>query len=249
MNRNPIVRNTLRLLYTQRSSCKMVKRIRDDRVSLSVGSASLTSRAKSDVKKDQKWLYPNGVVKRAKSTLLGSKHYYDNKDPGQPRRKHESNFFITINTNRDVSKHLEGAGTAAAAAKGALEQLGKDGEICGYLKFGPKSVEYQDDVYADVVESIEWNGAVETGENLDRLHCHVWLTVHHYSQVQINVPVFQERFKKLYNDRVEQSFGLDMAAIKAYRCNGTPYCNVKLLPQSDWSTVIKQYIHKAMRIS
>ena len=35
--------------------------------------------------------------------------------------------------------------------------------------------------------SVDWNGAVETGDVLKRLHAHVWLKITHYSQIQIDV--------------------------------------------------------------
>ena len=82
--------------------------------------------------------------------------------------------------------------------------------------------------------------AVETGEGFERLPCHIWLTVHHYSQVQINMPVMQQMFKRMYNQRVGGVFNQKLAITK------NPYISVKLLPTSDWADVIKSYIHKAM---
>ena len=71
-------------------------------------------------------------------------------------------------------------------------------------------------------------------------HSHIWLTVHHYSQVQVNMPVMQKMFKEAYNSRI------DIMNSRQLRCNGMPYIQVKLLPSSDWAMVIKQYIHKGM---
>ena len=47
--------------------------------------------------------------------------------------------------------------------------------------------DYRLDRYTDVIESVDWKAAVETGDVLHRLHAHIWLTITHYSQVQINV--------------------------------------------------------------
>ena len=200
---------------------------------------------KRGVKETGAWRYPGGVIQRAPDTWLGSKHYYDDKDPGEARRKHESNFFITLNTNKKVGGEMEGkiAQHGKLAMKQTLDDLSKEEFMCSYIKFGPKSKEYREDVFADVITKIEWQAAVEVGENLERLHCHIWLTVHHYSQVQINMPVMQKLFKDAYNARI------DWAHASELRVKGMPYIQVKLLPTSDWAMVMKQYMHKAMTFS
>jgi len=191
------------------------------------------------VKEKGAWRYPGGVIQRAPSKILGTKEYTDDKDPGEARRKHESNFFITLNTNKAIGADKKYGAYAEAgkqACKTTLEILSQDAAICRYLKFGPKSEHYRDDIFEDVVFKAEWQAAVETGEQLERLHCHIWLTLHHYSQVQINMPVMQKMFKDAFNAH----------APRELRINRMPYIQVKLLPSSDWATVMKQYIHKAM---
>ena len=130
------------------------------------------------------------------------------------------------------------------AMKDALVILSQNASICSYLKFGPKSAHYRQDKFDDVIFKVEWQAAVEIGEEQQRLHCHIWLTVHHYSQVQINMPIMQKMFKEAYNKGIASSSGQ-----KQLRCNGMPYIQVKLLPSSDWAMVMKQYIHKGMQIS
>ena len=129
------------------------------------------------------------------------------------------------------------------AMKATLDFLSKDSNICTYLKFGPKSAHYRKDKFEDVITKVEWQAAVEVGEEQQRLHCHVWLTVHHYSQVQINMPIMQKMFKDAYNSRIA------LTSQRQLRCNGMPYIQVKLLPSSDWAMVMKQYIHKGMQFS
>ena len=89
----------------------------------------------------------------------------------------------------------------------------------------------------------EWKAGVEIGENQERLHAHIWLTVHHYSQVQVNMPVMQRMFKQAYNSHIGAE------NLRVLRCNKMPYIQVKLLPTSDWAMVMKQYIHKGMQFS
>lgn len=203
--------------------------------------------AKKGIKESGAWRYPGGVIQRAPAIRLGSKDYTDDKDPGEARRKHESNFFITLNTNRKIGEGMDGrmAQEGKDACKAALDFLSREDSMCTYIKFGPKSTHYREDVFADVIFKVEWQAAVETGENLERLHCHIWLTLHHYSQVQINMPIMQKMFKDAYNSygQIQSLYGSKL------RVNGMPYIQVKLLPSSDWAMVMKNYIHKAMMSS
>ena len=203
-------------------------------------------------KKDGNWRYPGGKIQRGEH-LSGLKNangqpYIDdrNKDDNLARRKIESNFFITLNTNRSLKESLGVSGACAdvgrEAARQTLDYLAKDSSICRFMKFGPVSKHYQYDKYNDVVKSVEWTSSVETGENYERLHVHIWLTVHHYSQVQINRPVISAMFKEYYNGLLNKH----IAFKPQLQCKGRPYCNVKLLPTSDWAMVLRQYIHKAM---
>ena len=78
--------------------------------------------------------------------------------------------------------------------------------------------------------------------------------MHHYSQVQVNMPVMQRLFKRLYNQYIDEALnntvGLDKEAIRGRIAqNKNPYIQVKLLPTSDWAMVIRQYIHKGMQES
>ena len=234
----------------------MVKR---EPVKVTVGSAATVNALadtriakKKSVKNDGAWRYPGGIIQRMESTMInGRGPYTDHKDPGEPRRRQESNFFITLNTNRACGEK-QGAQlqlTGKEAMRKTLKQLSQDSVICKYLKFGPKHPDhYGKDLYEDVVSKVEWTSAVEIGENNERLHCHIWLTVHHYSQIQVNMPMMQRKFKELYNANLwnlqsDSAFGNYYTELS---CNKMPYIQVKLLPESNWTEVIKQYIHKAM---
>ena len=97
-------------------------------------------KATGDVQKGIKasgaWRYPGGVIQRAPSTWLGTKEYFDDKDPGEARRKHESNFFITLNTNRKIGEEMDGrcAQEGRDACKHALELLSKDESLCTWRR-------------------------------------------------------------------------------------------------------------------
>jgi len=202
------------------------------------------------VKDKGAWRYPGGNIVRHPDMKINGRGpngqggdsftgaYTDHRDPSEARRKIESNFFITLNTNQTVNyRSPEVDLDARMAAKNALDVLSMDDTMCAYLKFGPKDEHYARDLFEDVISKVEWQAAVEVGENLERLHAHIWLTVHHYSQVQVNMPVMQNLFKKLYNNSLHHP---DMKITKR------PYISVKLLPTSDWAMIIKQYIHKGM---
>mgnify|MGYP004399314435 CR=1 FL=1 len=253
-----------RLLYkknpmTSRADCVKsgVKRLHNDSF-VTVGDAALgkpTGDVTVSVKKKQAWRYPGGIIQRAESTTInGRKGYFDHIDTTEPRRKQESNFFITINTNR------RGTSTAAApnleqegrvAMERALKDLAKDTMICKYLKFGPKHpTEYGNDRYQDVIQSVEWTANVEMGDELKRLHCHIWMTVHHYSQVQINMRMMQQLFKLKYHEHLGDGLtGRKHPNFTELSINGMPYIQVKLLPTANWAEVMKQYIHKGMASS
>ena len=222
-----------RLLYKhpQRKRCaglgdKMVKRTQ---TSIVVGDVNLQP-ARGDIKKEKKYLYPGGLVQRAEHLDLSK--YNDPIDPSKARRLIESNLFVTLNTNRTYRGKDEA--DAKDAMVKTLETMAKDSMICQMIVFGPKSAHFRDDKYADVIKSIEWKACVETGEKLHRLHAHIHLTVHHYSQVQVSYPLTQEIFRDEFNKH----------APAALRMRGKPYIHVKLLPSSAWAEIVKQYIAK-----
>ena len=232
---------------------KMVKRVSTSNVTVqSVDLHNPLADNKIAKKADGNWRYPGGKIQRGDhlSGLVNSNGdaYTDDKDKEDAlgRRKHESNFFITLNTNRSLSAAVGVSGACAEvgreAAKDTLDFLALDSSICKFIKFGPVSKHYQYDKYEHVIKSVEWTASVETGENYERLHVHIWLTVHHYSQVQINRPVISAMFKEYYNGLLNKH----IAFKPQLQCKGRPYCNVKLLPTSDWAMVLRQYIHKAM---
>ena len=61
------------------------------------------------------------------------------------------------------------------------------------------------------------------GPNQGRVHSHIWLTVSHYSQIQINVQMLMYQSKRLYN-----------ANIFANTLKKQPYVHVKLLPAREF---------------
>ena len=194
-------------------------------------------KVKHTAKTKQSWRYQGHQILRAPSLMINNTKYEDPKDPGQPRRKQESNFFITINSNKspepgedyDIGvKHMENM----------LKHLSTERSMAAYFKFGPVDKSYMGDKFADVIHNVDWKSAIETGDTMNRLHAHVWLTVSHYSQIQMNVPILQHEARKAYNE------GLGVRS--HLRITAKPYVHVKLLPQSDWANVMKQYIHKGM---
>lgn len=209
------------------------------------------------VKAKQAWKYPGFNIVRASTVWLNDRYYSDPKeadsnpgqqgelrdsgmapdDSGTPRRKQESNFLITINPNKKFTGTQEPA--AERAFRVALGGLSTNTSLVRCLKFGPKDAHYAKDRAADVIlPGVQWTANVETGENLGRMHSHIWLTIEHYSQIQINVPMMQHEFVRQFNASVVGGQGTVLT--------GVPYIDVKLLPQSDWTTVMRQYIKKGM---
>ena len=194
-------------------------------------------------KKGQAWRYSGWNILRADNIRINGTLYTDPKEDGHntesglPRRKIESNFFITINPNKMVP--LEREAGVQARFKTALEIIAQTEQVASYLKFGPKHfADFGADKAVDVIKKIDWDSNVEIGEEKKRMHAHIWLTVEHYSQIQIDTKLLQWAFKRAYNA------GLDLN--DPMRIKTLPYVQVKLLPQSDWTTVMKQYIKKAI---
>ena len=240
---NPRIAEISRLLYRSEGHDRkpyapsgMTKRVKKQKTSISTQSVDF--KAPHSAKTKQAWRYPGGRIFRAPSTRLGSAVYTDPKDPDEPRRKQESNFFITINSNKSAETP-ELMDLGVRRMKQMLEALSDESALAVYLKFGPKDpASYAADKYADVIHSVEWKAAVETGDVMKRLHAHVWLTVTYYSQIQINVQMLQHLARKAFNG--------DLPLGHALRIHELPYVHVKLLPQSDWTGVMRQYIHKGM---
>jgi hypothetical protein len=246
MARNERVQAISRLLYrpnTQWRTCwerdkvlaPMVKRIASH---VTVADADFRGGKALGVKKAQNWKYPGGVIQRHSDLIINGTEYFDPKElpDKKPRRKQESNLFITINTNRAPKNHPADSERAYSAMEDTLRVMADEANICAMLTFGPKDSTYVGDKYADVIDRVEWKAGIETGEVLERLHCHIWMTVHHYSQIQINRQLTQSIFRREYNKRAPESM----------QVKGMPYVAVKLLPQSDFMTIMKQYMHKGL---
>lgn len=226
-----------RMLYRNTSSAQvtlpMVARQRN--VNITTSTASFTPGHTAKTK--QAWKYRGGQILRAPNTWINGTTYTDPKDPGQPRRKQESNFFITINSNKTVPDD-EDRQTGVKHMEEMLKQLMTDRNLAMVLTFGPVDAHYARDKYTDVIDNVEWKGAVETGDKMNRLHCHVWVTIKHYSQIQVNTRMVQHLARDYYNRGLVIGHKLRIGAL--------PYVHTKLLPQSDWTDIMKQYIHKGM---
>ena len=222
----------------------MVNRVRKPTIATEHASFKVSHTAKTG----QSWRYPGGKVQRHVLKRINGRDYFDPKDPSEARRKQESNFFITINTNKNMDALDLGAGTDRLQL--ALNKLQEPAVLAACLKFGPVDLAYKDDRFADVVNlPIEFKASVETGDMMNRLHSHIWMTITHYSQIQLNVQMIQYFAKDSFNNggqlggRVIPALNKDDPMFIKLK----PYVHVKLLPQSDWTTVMKQYIHKGMK--
>ena len=207
-------------------------------------------------KSKQAWKYAGFTILRADATTINGRYYTDPKEDncgdidkqgtelgphavaeGTPRRKQESNFFITVNPNRMFREDTEALARLRFSA--ALTHLAEKEVLVRYLLFGPKSKHYANDFAHDViVPSIDWKSTVEVGDEKKRMHAHIILEIEHYSQIQINLKMFQAEFNKAFNSGLADDSPL--------RLSDPPYLQVKLLPQNDWATIMKQYIRKGM---
>lgn len=193
------------------------------------------------VKSKQAWKYPGGKIQRAEDIYINGTKYIDPKEEPEevPRRKQESNFLVTINTNRDYGEGAV-ATDALKAFNAALNALDNDPFIrYDILKFGPVDQKtFGGDNAVDVVHKLDWTSSVECGPNLGRMHSHSWLFCEHFSQVQINVPQLQHHFRTVFNDALPEGH--------VARLSKNVYVHVKLCHQSQWTDVLRGYVTKAM---
>ena len=159
-------------------------------------------------------------------------HHVD--QAGQPlgRRKQQSNFFMTLNTNKrkfDEVRDID-------AMSHAIEKVFKT-NVYEILKFGPAHPNtYASDgsIADEVIEKVEVKAGIERGPVTGALHAHLYLTITHWSQVQIDVPRLQHLFKEAYNSR---------AATRMTE-KGKLAVKVELQPQTDWGQIISHYLSK-----
>tara|TARA_Y100000004_G_scaffold157051_1_gene182474 strand:+ start:612 stop:1367 length:756 start_codon:yes stop_codon:yes gene_type:complete len=245
----PIARLTYRLNAHTHKDCaakaelNMVKRNREQ---FTVGDASF---APQQAKKE--WATKGKHITRAPTPFLDKRNpgvrFTDHKDPGENRRKHESNLFLTINTNKTLDAFDENY-ICVRALRQTLVELRKTNNMCSYLIFGPVNPHYRDDPFDAVINDIQWDANVELGDNYQRLHAHIWLTIEHYSEVQVNSKLLQFLAKETYNKLLQElaSTPTEKANVAEWTLTGLPYVHVKLLPQTNWTEVMRSYIHKAM---
>jgi hypothetical protein len=150
------------------------------------------------------------------------------------RRKQQSNFFITINTNKRKFDEV----TDTDAVKRALKRCFQE-EVTNVLRFGPAHyLTYGDDwKYADaVIEKVDLRAGVERGPVTGALHAHLYLTISHWSQLQVDVKRLQVMFKETFNQ---------YATVQIPK-NGLPAVMIKLYPQTDWGQIMSHYLTKQM---
>lgn len=225
---------------------RMASRVRDVKSALGRG---VIKRAPTQIaigpsrKANQAWKYEGGVIARAPSIYLGpGQHkYWDPKSSGavlMPRRRQESNFFITVNTNKATGDDGEMT-RAAHCADEMVDALASETILPRYLRFGPRDPFFRGDRAQDVVESVDWRANVEVGEQFHRIHAHIYLKIIHYSQLQIDAGKLGKFARRAWNACVRDHDD-PLYAEKSF------YVHIKLNDQSNWQTILPQYMAKAL---
>jgi len=126
------------------------------------------------------------------------------------------------------------------AVEKMVELLGTDAGVKSILKFGPKDDFFKTDRYEDVILAVDWKPGVEMGGIQGRVHAHVWATISHISQVQVDVHKLQYLCRHLYNQayaRGDVSFPATFnrqrrgTGVDKFLITKLPYVHVKLLPR------------------
>lgn len=146
------------------------------------------------------------------------------------RRKQESNFFITVNTNKRTFTSQDRAAVQAAVTRCFGERA------YDILEFGPVHADYKIDKNHPqaVVEDIKTRATVEIGPQTLALHAHVWFRVTHWSQLRVDRRALQVMFKNAYNEH----------AATPISPKHLPAVQIQLLPQSDLGQIMAHYLSK-----
>ena len=204
-------------------------------------ATTINIRNTSGAKANQAWKYADCKIVRAPSLILGGKEYFDpissTATTKVPRREQESNFWITINTNKAPS--LADMPNAVRCMEECLDALASDTVLPRYLTFGPRNTEFKADVARDVVTGIDWKASVEIGDHQHRLHAHIELRIKHYSQLQINRDAMGKFARRAWNRCIGDSPPYLHASRKFY-------VHVKLEAQQDWQGIKARYQAKAL---
>jgi hypothetical protein len=155
------------------------------------------------------------------------------------RRRQQSNFFITLNTNRRTFDEAQDPRAVQSALNACFGT-----QIYDILTFGPAHPEtYGDDAAHpnEFIEKIEVRAGVERGPVTGALHCHAYLTISHWSQIRINKLALQGLFKETYN--LHASAGKGRMPLKSL-----PACKIDLMPQTDWGQIVAHYLSKQVAV-
>ncbi|KAL3904402.1 MAG: hypothetical protein SGPRY_011297, partial [Prymnesium sp.] len=116
----------------------------------------------------QAWRYNGGKILRALSLLINGKRYEDPKDPGQARRKQESNFFITINSDKS-SEAGESYDVCVRHMEQMLQMLSTETAMANYFKFaGALNLRAAtfDDLRGAILDGVDLTGVDLGGKDL-----------------------------------------------------------------------------------
>ena len=192
----------------------------------------------------QAWKYQGGVVARMSDVMINGTKYCDHPRDGEaadeelPRRKQETNFFLTINTNQCPTSPAD-FNQVMAALDAMNKHIAREEVMAGYIKFGPCHPNYANDKWADVILELSSKWTSEIGPKLGRAHSHGLVTFSHCSQIQVAPKLLQQVAKDAFNQALPPT--------SPHRLTRLPYVHAKLLQQSGFHEIVKNYIHKDAR--
>ena len=162
-------------------------------------------RPRASITKDDDWKVR--ITGRAPDVYINGRLYTDHKgegvgtEDGLARRNQESNWELTINTNRKYSElDLPIAKQCFTHALESLRPRLAAGEL---LIYGPVHPEvYGNDIPSDVIKSFQmiYSQDFEVGPQSGRLHTHLHLYFRHVSQIQLDNNEFRSEFLRLWNE-------------------------------------------------
>ena len=223
----------------------------------SVSNANVSFAPGIGAKAYQAWKYRDGNIQRAPKLHLDpnnpTKEYFDPideqaKSQKLPRRKQETNLFVTLNLNKIVPWSDE-----LRVNEALMKTINKiqTSALSEVLVCGPARVRnadyFRDDNLAVVLKDIKFTTTIEQGPRTGFKHVHMTVSMEHYSQIQMDKTLLRTKFIELYNDALVSNVGptgrpgrprRDKMALRGL------YVDVKLRNQMSWHEIEKWYLHK-----
>lgn len=144
------------------------------------------------------------------------------KVPEKKKKEKESNFLITLNTNKFPRSQLQSSEMVKELGRGLRTMTTEEEHLKAMIKFLTPGDVYSD----DTILTIDSKYTVERGKKKGRIHAHVWIRIKHTSMIHLDREAIKEALKASTGGVME-----------------VPYVNIRAIRKDPFSDV-KKYLGK-----